>query len=253
MMQKANLDKRPCARMIIRSEKGKALEDNFKLKYPKFNTYAVYTPINFELKHFKHLLQVLKGSKQREIDGFRVYLGKHSGDIVFVFNAMKNKVDVEDAYYALLPDKNFHLLTKQVANDIVIKYQNDVYEYTNTIVDNNTKSYLFGNNLIVDFLEELCFHTDKSPVKGLIIKLGAHVNIGAHVNNDDNLERSTSDYKDQIMIGFAFTDIYGKEIGLEKLIDGTFGCQIHDNAAIGADTGTPCPPNSGCGIASLGH
>lgn len=246
MMQKANLDKRPCARMIIRSEKGKALEDNFKLRYPEFNTYAVYTPINFELKHFKHLLQVLKGSKQHEIDGFRVYLGKHSGNIVFVFNAMKNKVDVEDAYYALLPDKNFHLLTKQDANDLVRKYQNDVYEYTNTIVDNNTKSYLFGNNLIVDFLEELSFHTDKSPVKGLTIKLGAHV------NNDDNPERNTSDYKDRIMIGFAFTDEHGNEIAIENLNDTTFGCQIHDHAAIGADTGTPCPPNS-CGKGSLGH
>ncbi len=273
-----------CPRFIINIRTGEVLQENFSHIYPDFNTYADTRTASLFLtkEQFKNMLMdMVKGDYT--INGFRIFFALDGNKFQIVFTGLRDKNDTK-VYYIINSNGTYSRIKSSTTNfnqlsNKIKAYQGDPLRYSDTarcdtchICDTcNTSSYIFNKGVVYDIITELMRQRDNADIIGIRFKLGAYI------DNDMNPNPSKSDYTNRIMVGFTFIDSNNHEVYINELpAYNKYGCEIDENkrellqqflspktihsfdeekavaaAAIGADTGTPCPPGSGCGNASL--
>lgn len=279
---------RVCPRFVIKKEKGTKLENRLRLRYrAEINRYVdtVNAFLVLRKDYFKNMLIDMKSGDDNGdgVNGFRVFFALDGNVLKLIFTGLRDDVDTED-YYIINRDSTYTKVTNpseiQRLSDQVTAYQRITRQYLNRRIDashhGNTITYVFNQSMNDALIAELTRNADIFAVK---FRLGAYY--------DDSMNPNSSpvehnNYTDRIMLGFTFIAKDKSEIFLSELPVGNPNrCKIDTRAvqmipsllekkalsplekkkleskltelflAIGADTGTPCPPGTGCGTPSL--
>jgi len=278
--------KRLCPRFIVQRRSGELLEKHFDTLYKGFVRYADTSAIYIKKVEFLKMLKRMiseDANNDYTINGFRIFFGQDSSKLKLIFTGLRDDIDVEE-YFTINDDGNMAVLSNKEALRLVKNYDSITLPYTDSVLHahggagRNTINYIYNKGLIYDILSEVAKQKNNRIIGGLKFNLGAYP--------DTNFR-----FRNRIMIGFTFVknNKSKSEVYIEELPHNTFGCEFDLNKrysdlesffskkistqavekkqllidedkqalkaltlqAINADTGTPCPPGSGCGTSTL--
>ena len=227
-----------CSRIILTKEVGENMQQRYESLYKRvIRGRAKNDSLVSDITNLRNLLTAIQNQDVIKIDGFCIHLGLDSDGILFLFQGITG-LNSTGHYFRVVPGGNDYEIVDDIsAGNYIGSYATEILtlpEIKNGLLMGNTRTYVYAGRL-VDFLIELIRQDRSSPVQNIKIKLSAYTN------------PKYTEYTDRLVVGFSFMEGMN-EIHLTD-VAGEYGCNLpvnHPLDGLGADTGTPCPPNKNC-------